>query len=464
MLFQHRQLIQRGAVENHVGILLIGENPPLFPPLHAVPHGKRMLHRRTPGLVVPDNAPQEPQVTGGNPVVIVQIQGQQRADVKAENQLFVHAFRQHGGVQTVKPLHNDDGIRFQTQPLAPPLPFSGEEVEGRKLHFPARQQRRHILPEQGAVNGVDMLQIQFTVRAGGNFVPVYVIVVQTHENGLFPMDAELGGKTVRRGCLARGAGASQQHGLRPPLAHLIGHLRKPLFVQGFVYADQLPDAAGIRQVVEVGHRLALHQLAPALALVEHAEKVGHRRHLGADLRIAVVRIDEHKAAVRRENVPHRQIPGGGHHLAVVIVGKVTVGVLVEIIHRPPRKKPCLVGLPFFPEPVDGLLQFYPAADQGNVLPHQLTDPRFQGRSGKILCPHNADVHAGTQRAGHFCRCLRPQLPHGKENRELRRADIALLARRVGVAEQADFAVGRRHRPAHGLAVGLRLFLPHGNII
>ena len=105
-----------------------------------------------------------------------------------------------------------------------------------------------------------------------------------------------------------------------------------------------------------------------------------------------------------------------------------------------------------------------AADQGDILPHQLTDPRFQGRSGKILCPRNADVHAGAQRAGHFCRCLRPQLPHGKENRELRRADIALLARRVGVAEQADFAVGRRHRPAHGLAVGLRLLLPHGNII
>ena len=364
----------------------------------------------------------------------------------------------------MKPLHNDDGIRFQTQPFAPPFPFSGKEVEGRKLHFPARQQRRHVLPEQGAVNGVDMLQVQLAVGAGSDFVPVYVIVVQTHENGLFPMDAELGGKAVGRGRLARRTGASQQHSLRPPLAHLIGHLRKPLFVQGFVDADQLTDAAGIRQVVEVGHRLALHQLAPALALVEHAEKVGHRRHLGADLRIAVVRVDEHKAAVRRENVPHCQIPGGGHHLAVVIVGEVSVGVLVEIIHRPPGQEPSLVGLPFLPEPVDGLLQLYPAADQGDILPHQLTDPRFQGRSGKILCPHNADVHAGTQRAGHFCRRLRPQLPDCEENDELRRADIALLARRVGVAEQADFAVGRRHRPAHGLAVGLRLFLPHGNII
>ena len=45
-----------------------------------------MLHRRSPGLVVPDNAPQEPQITGGNPVVIVQIQGQEGADNRAENQ------------------------------------------------------------------------------------------------------------------------------------------------------------------------------------------------------------------------------------------------------------------------------------------------------------------------------------------------------------------------------------------
>ena len=185
VFFQHRQLIQRGAVENHVGILLIGENPPLFPPLDAVPHGERMLHRRPPGFVVPDDAPQEPQIAGGNAVVIVQIQWQQRADVKAENQLFVHTFREHSGVQAVKPLHDDDGIRFQTQPFAPPLPLPGEEVEGRKLHFPARQQRRHVLPEQGAVNGVDMLQIQLAVRAGGNFVPVDVIVVQAHEHRLF---------------------------------------------------------------------------------------------------------------------------------------------------------------------------------------------------------------------------------------------------------------------------------------
>ena len=38
---------------------------------------------------------------------------------------------------------------------------------------------------------------------------------------------------------------------------------------------------------------------------------------------------------RRENVPHRQIPGGGHHLAVVIVGEISVGILVEIVCRPP---------------------------------------------------------------------------------------------------------------------------------
>ena len=60
MLLQHRQLIEGGAVEDHVGIFLIGEDPPPLPPADAVPHGQGMLHRCAPGLIVPDDPPQQP--------------------------------------------------------------------------------------------------------------------------------------------------------------------------------------------------------------------------------------------------------------------------------------------------------------------------------------------------------------------------------------------------------------------
>ena len=38
----------------------------------------------------------------------------------------------------------------------------------------------HILPKQVTINGIDMLQIQLPVRAGGDLIPVDIIVVQAH--------------------------------------------------------------------------------------------------------------------------------------------------------------------------------------------------------------------------------------------------------------------------------------------
>lgn len=66
MLFQHGQLIERRAVEDHVRVLLEGEDPPLLPLLDGFPHGKGVLDRGAPGLVVPDDAAQQPQIAGGD--------------------------------------------------------------------------------------------------------------------------------------------------------------------------------------------------------------------------------------------------------------------------------------------------------------------------------------------------------------------------------------------------------------
>lgn len=76
MLFQHCQLVEGGAVEDHVRILLEGEYPPLFALADRLPHGYGPLGGGSPGLVVPDNAADEPQVAGGDPVVVVQVQRQ----------------------------------------------------------------------------------------------------------------------------------------------------------------------------------------------------------------------------------------------------------------------------------------------------------------------------------------------------------------------------------------------------
>ena len=243
MLFQHRQLIQRGAVEDHIRILLIRENPPLLSPAHAVPHGEGMLYRRAPGLIVPYDSAKQPQITGGDTVMVIQVERQQRADIKPENQGFFHIFREHCRIQSMKALHNNHGILCQCQYLPCPFSAAGNEIEAGKLYAFPCQQMGHILPEQSYVNGIDVLQIQLPIRAGGDFIPVNVVVIQTHEDWFFPMDTKLGRQAMGRSRLTGGTGACQHNRLRTTLADHVCHLRKPLFMQRFVHPDQFPDSA-----------------------------------------------------------------------------------------------------------------------------------------------------------------------------------------------------------------------------
>ena len=75
MLLEHRQLVEGGAVENHIRVFLEGENPPLLSLPDGLPHGQGPLDGGAPGFVIPDDPPEQPQVAGGNPVVIVHIEG-----------------------------------------------------------------------------------------------------------------------------------------------------------------------------------------------------------------------------------------------------------------------------------------------------------------------------------------------------------------------------------------------------
>ena len=177
MLFQHRQLIQRGAIENHIRIFLVGENPAFFTALYRIPHGDGALDGGAPGFIVPHNPPQQTQITGGNPIVVIQVQRKQRTDIEFEHLMLRHAIGHHLGVEAVDSLHNDNGIILQPQLLPVPLPFPGHKIKGWEHDLLPGKQRGNIRPEQGSVQGVDMLQIQLAIRAGGKFIPVDVIVI-----------------------------------------------------------------------------------------------------------------------------------------------------------------------------------------------------------------------------------------------------------------------------------------------
>ena len=148
MLLQHRQFIQSGTVEDHIRFLLIREDPSALPALHRIPHGQCVLHRRTTGLIIPHRSAQQPQITGGDAVVIVQIQGQQGADIQLEDQTGLHMLRGQHRVQCVESLDDDNAVLLQPNASAVPLPLAGLEVELRQFDLLPFHQTAQVIPDQ----------------------------------------------------------------------------------------------------------------------------------------------------------------------------------------------------------------------------------------------------------------------------------------------------------------------------
>ena len=464
MLFQHSQLIQRGAVKNHVCMLLIGENPAFFAALDGFPHGYRSLDRGASGFIIPDNSPQEAQIAGGDTVVVVQIQGKQGADIELEDFLFVHTLGNHLGIQAVNSLYNDDRILTQGKlPVVPYPPSCGKVKAGQRRGVP-RQQAGNVLPEHLCVQRVDVLQIHRSIRPWKDFIPVDIIVIQAHENRLFPVDTELGCQAVGRGGLSGGAGPCQHHHLGIPLADHVRNLRNPLLVKGLVDTNQLMDAAGNRLLVQVGHGLAFHQGAPALSLRENREEIGAGLEFGGTLRGKVVRIQENHAALCRNQIPNRQISGGRQHLPKEIVGKILVDVFVKEILVEPLQQLRLIGLVISAELFDGLLPGESSANQGEILGYIFAYLSLQGIHGKILCIFYAEVDAVAHGAADFGNRIRPKGTNCQKYQEARRPGIHLLPHPVGIAKQMDFPMGGRHGPANGGTVVLMVGHPDRNIV
>ncbi len=299
ILFEHRRLVQRGAVEDDVGVLLEGIDPPLLAATDRIPHGEGLTDRGTAGGIVPHGAAEQAQKAGGNAVVVVQIQGQKRADIHAEDQISVEVGGQERGIEPVQTLDDDDRGIGQAQAVSVPFPLAGFEVEVGELDLLPGQQSGQVSAEELGVDGVDMLKVQLAVGAGGDPVAVDVVVVQTHEDGRAPVHAELGSQAVGRGGLARGAGTGQKHRLGASLADHVGDRRKALLVQGFIDANELADAAGSGMLVEVGDRLTAHQLAPPLALGVDAHVVG------------TLTVDRHAVGVQQVGIDENEALGGG---------------------------------------------------------------------------------------------------------------------------------------------------------
>ena len=215
-----------------------------------------------------------------------------------------------------------------------------------------------------------MFQVQLSVGTGGDFIPVDVIIIQTHENGFLSVNPELGGQAVGGCGLAGGTGACQHDGLCATLGNHVGYLSIAFFVKGFIHPDQFPDAAGGGQVIQIRHGFTFHQSAPTLALVENGEEIGHGRHFRTGIRVGIIGIDKDETAVGGNDVPNCKI-AGGCHFAVIVIGEIPVGVFIKEIRFAPGKEPGFIGLAIGAVAVDGCLQRNAAADQRDILLHKV---------------------------------------------------------------------------------------------
>ena len=73
-----REFIVERCIENGVGFFLKRENPGVFTAPHTGPHAQCFFRRYTAELLVTDNAPEQADIGGPDPVVVVQIQTGER--------------------------------------------------------------------------------------------------------------------------------------------------------------------------------------------------------------------------------------------------------------------------------------------------------------------------------------------------------------------------------------------------
>ena len=126
--------------------------------------------------------------------------------------------------------------------------------------------------------------------------------------------------------------------------------------------------------------------------------------------ILIIGIDENETIFSTANVPILQIPGGGHHFTVVIIGEILVDILIEIVCRPPFQQPNFIIKAIRLEMRDRIFQCYPATNQRNILFYKFLNAQLQLLRGKIGCTKDINENTVADLAGHFRNSTGPQLP------------------------------------------------------
>ena len=141
-------------------------------------------------LIVADETPEHALVRRRDPVMVIDVELRQRADVYLELFLIRYAAREFR-VQSVDALDDDRLSRLDARYVLPEHLMTNHEVELRQIDGLSRKQIVHVAVEQIEVYRVQVLEIVISVLVARRVLAFDEIVVRAHVERMKPVDHEL---------------------------------------------------------------------------------------------------------------------------------------------------------------------------------------------------------------------------------------------------------------------------------
>jgi len=303
-------------------------------------------------IVVAYHAADEAVVRRGNPVVAVDVQLRQGADVDAELVLGRNRGRQ-AGIQPVDALQHDHVVRADMHHVAAPLARAGVEVEVGQFQPLAGVQPGQLIVDQLQVERLDVLEVRLAVFILGRLGAAHEVVVQGNRLGIHAAGFELQGEPLGEGRLARRRRPGNQDPLHlaAPLDDLLGQQGDALLLIGFVHVDEIVNFFLRDTFIEVADRAHPDDAAPVLVALEHVVDVVGRIEGRKARGIHAVRAHHDKALLVGDQLAVAQGPGVARqrlvrqvHVSPAAVdahlGTVLVAQQIELVRRLGRLEVC----------------------------------------------------------------------------------------------------------------------------
>lgn len=139
VLFKNCKFIESGAIEDNVGIFLIGEDPSFLAAANRIPHRESSLNAGASCLKVAYRAAKQTKIAGGNPVMVVEAKGKKGTDEHSEDKLRIKLLGEKHRIEAVNTLNDDYRILVKTKLMSRPYAPSELEAEGGDFHLFAIQ-------------------------------------------------------------------------------------------------------------------------------------------------------------------------------------------------------------------------------------------------------------------------------------------------------------------------------------